>query len=89
MRAKEQRKDPFLSMIIDKLLTADAVGKQLAQRQSDERSPSTSNQVSVNSKEDTEMIDLTMDDKEKADGDAHTAPDNKHTKLSSNVTACL
>ena len=33
------------------------------------------------------MIDLTMDDKEKADGDAHTAPDNKHTKLSSNATS--
>ena len=75
---QEQRKDPFLSMIIDKLLTAEAVGKQFAQRQSDARSPSTSNQVSVNSKEDTEMIDLTMDDEEKADGDAHTASDNKH-----------
>ena len=47
-------------MIIDKLLTAEAVGKQFAQKQSDARSPSTSNQVSVNSKEDTEMIDLTM-----------------------------
>ena len=33
------------------------------------------------------MIDLTMDDKEKADGDVHTAPDNKHTKLSSNATS--
>ena len=63
---QEQRKDPFLSMIIDKLLTAEAVGKQLAQKQSDARSPSTSNQVSVNSKEDTEMIDLTMDDEEMA-----------------------
>ena len=63
-------------MIIDKLLTAEAVGKQLAQKQSDARSPSTSNQVSVNSKEDTEMIDLTMDDEEEADGDAHAASDN-------------
>ena len=68
-------------MIIDKLLTAEAVGKQLAQKQSDARSPSTSNQV------DTEMIDLTMDDIEKADGDAHTASDSKHTKLSSNATS--
>ena len=84
---QEQRKDPFLSMIIDKLLIAEAVGKQLAQKQSDARLPSTSNQVSVNSKEDTDMIDLTMDDEEKADGDAHTASDNKHTKLSSNVTS--
>ena len=33
------------------------------------------------------MIDLTMDDEEKADGGAHTAPDNKHTKLSSNATS--
>ena len=33
------------------------------------------------------MIDLTMDDEEKADGDAHTASDNKHTKLSSNATS--
>ena len=74
-------------MIIDKLLTAEAVGKQLAQKQSDARSPSTSNQVSVNSKEGPELIDLTMDDEEKADGDAHTASDNKHTKLSSNVTS--
>ena len=65
---QEQRKDPFLSMIIDKLLTAEAVGKQLAQKQSDARSRSKCNQVSVNSKEDTEMIDLTMDDEEKADG---------------------
>ena len=73
-------------MIIDKLLTAEAVGNQLAQQRSDARSPSTSNQVSANSKEDTEMIDLTMDDKEKADGDAHTAPDNKHTKLSSIIS---
>ena len=84
---QEQRKDPFLSMIIDKLLTAEAVGKQLAQKQSDARSPSTSNQVSVSSKEDTEMIDLTMDDEEKADGEAHTASDNKHTELSSNATS--
>ena len=29
---QEQRKAPFLSMIIDKLLTAEAVGKQLAQK---------------------------------------------------------
>ena len=84
---QEQRKDPFLSMIIDKLLTAEAVGKQLAQKQSDARSPRTSNQVFVNSKEDTEMIDLTMDDEEKADGDAHAASDGKHTKLSSNATS--
>ena len=56
-------------MIIDKLLTAEAVGKQLAQKQSDARSPSTSTHG---------MIDLTMDDEEKADGDAHTASDNKH-----------
>ena len=70
---QEQRKDPFLSMIVDKLLTAEAVEKQLAQKQSDARSPCTSNIVSVNSKEDTEMIDLTMDDEEKADGEAHTA----------------
>ena len=84
---QEQRKDPFLSMIIDKLLTAEAVEKQLAQKQSDARSPSTSNQVSVKSKENTEMIDLTMDDEEKADGDAHTASDNKHTKLSSTATS--
>ena len=69
---QEQRKDPFLSMI-DKLLTAEAVGKQLAQKQSDARSPSTSNQVFVKSKEDMEMIDLTMDDEENADGEAHTA----------------
>ena len=34
-----------------------------------------------------EAIDLTMDDEEKADGDAHTASDNKHTKLSSNATS--
>ena len=33
------------------------------------------------------MIDLTMDDEEKADGDAHTASDNKHIKLSSNATS--
>ena len=33
--SQEQRKDPFLSMIIDKLLTAEAVEKQLAQKQSD------------------------------------------------------
>ena len=33
------------------------------------------------------MIDLTMDDEEKADGDAHTASDNKHTKLLSNATS--
>ena len=33
------------------------------------------------------MIDLTMDDEEKADGDAHTASDSKHTKLSSNATS--
>ena len=84
---QEQRKDPFLSMIIDKLLTAEAVGKQLAQKQSDARSPSTSNQASVNSKEDTEMIDLTMDDEEKADGEAHTASDSKHTKRASNATS--
>ena len=31
------------------------------------------------------MIDLTMDDEE--DGDAHTASDSKHTKLSSNATS--
>ena len=68
-------------MIIDKLLTAEAVGKQLAQKQSDARSPSTSNQVSVSSKEDTEMIDLTMDDEEKADGGAHAASDGKHTNV--------
>ena len=84
---QEQRKDPFLSMIIDKLLTAEAVGKQLAQKQSDVRSPCTSNQVSVSSKEDTEMIDLTMDDEEKADGDAHAASDSKHTELLSNATS--
>ena len=74
-------------MIIDKLLTAEAVGKQLAQKQSDACSPRTSNQVSVNSKEVTEMIDLTMDDEEIADGDAHTASGNKHTKLSCNATS--
>ena len=45
---QEQRKDPFLSMIIDKLLTAEVVGKQLAQKQSDARSPSTGIQVSAN-----------------------------------------
>ena len=33
------------------------------------------------------MIDLTMDDEEKADGDAHAASDSKHTKLSSNATS--
>ena len=77
---QEQRKDPFLSMIIDKLLTDEAVEKQLAQKQSDERSPSTSNQVSVKSKENTEMIDLTMDDEEKAGGDAHVASDGKHNR---------
>ena len=33
------------------------------------------------------MIDLTMDDEQKADGDAHTASDSKHTKLSSNATS--
>ena len=33
------------------------------------------------------MVDLTMDDEEKADGVAHTASDSKHTKLSSNVTS--
>ena len=33
---QEQRKDPFLGVIIDKLLTAEAVGKQLAQKQSDD-----------------------------------------------------
>ena len=69
---QEQRKDPFLSMIIDKLLTAEAVEKQLAQKQSDARSPSTSNQISVKSQEN----DLTTDDKEKADGDAHAASDS-------------
>ena len=69
---QEQRN---LSMIIEKLLTAEAVEKQLAQKQSDARSPSTSNQVSVKSKENTEMIDLTMGDEEKADGDAHAASD--------------
>ena len=79
--------DPFLSMIIDKLLTAEAVEKQLAQKQSDARSPSISNQVSVKSKENTEMIDLTMDDEEKADGDAHAASDSKHTELLSNATS--
>ena len=84
---QEQRKDPFLSMIIDKLLTAEAVGKQLAQKQSDACSPRTSNQVSVNSKEVTEMIDLTMDDEEKADGDAPAASDRKHTELLSNARA--
>ena len=83
---QEQRKDPFLGVIIDNLLTAEAVEKQLAQKQSDARSPSTSNQVSVKSKEDTEAIDLTMDE-EKADGDAHTASGNKHTKLSCNATS--
>ena len=70
---QEQRKDPFLSMITDKLLTAEAVEKQLTEKQSDRRSPSRSNQASVKSKENTEMIDLTMDDEEKADGDAHAA----------------
>ena len=59
----------------------------MAEKQSDARSPSTSNQVSVNSKENTEMIDLTMDDEEKADGDAHAASVSKHTKLSSNATS--
>ena len=33
------------------------------------------------------MIDLTMDDEEKADGDAHAASDNKHTELLSNATS--
>ena len=33
------------------------------------------------------MIDLTMDDEEKADGGAHAASDGKHTKLSSNATS--
>ena len=33
------------------------------------------------------MIDLTMGDKEKADGDAHAASDSKHTELSSNATS--
>ena len=64
---QEQRKDPFLSRIIEKLLTAEAVEKQLAGKQSDARSPSTSNQCQV---ENTELIDLAMDDEGKADGDA-------------------
>ena len=33
------------------------------------------------------MIDLTMDDKEKANGDAHAASDSKHTELLSNATS--
>ena len=33
------------------------------------------------------MIDLTMDDEEKADGGAHAASDSKHTKLSSDATS--
>ena len=33
------------------------------------------------------MIDLTMDDEEKADGEAHAASDSKHTKLSSSATS--
>ena len=33
------------------------------------------------------MIDLTMDDEERADGDAHAASDSKHTELSSNATS--
>ena len=33
------------------------------------------------------MIDLTMDDEEKADGDAHAASDSKHTELLSNATS--
>ena len=59
----------------------------MAQKQSDAHSPSERNQVSANSKEDTETIDLTMDDKEKADGDAHTASDSKHTTLSSHAAS--
>ena len=33
------------------------------------------------------MVDLTMDDEEKADGDAHAASDSKHTELSSDATS--
>ena len=73
---QDQKKDPFLGKIIEKLLTAEAVGKHLAEEQDDAPEAAMLNQITVVARENKVCIDLMADDDADAEEDRNTSSSN-------------
>ena len=73
---QEQKKDPFLGKIIEKLLTAEAVEKHLAEEQDNAPEAAMLNQITAVARENKVCTDLTADDAADAEEDRNTSSSN-------------